>query len=309
MLHISAKKTFLTATIDPRLHHLFELYRDHNGMPLHPGDDPIPLRFMSIEEADNLNNNVRNLKWINDEQYLFWTDDKSNYAGVYLAQPLTGCVFFVDHEEADYSPRFRSIYSFITALADIADRNSDNHATKQLQWWDLKTDFPKRQPEPEYDKEEHHIAKQYIQQFHLTHDHAARTRFAYFAMNLLPFDVREPLVMFADYERDFYVQERALEIFGLRKDNAAVPQIEPIIRKSRTYSRIAGLIALGNIATPDAINALIRVSQDVEDLHPNSTTYIAGALQKAGIETKRERGIHSYRLNPNDAWVTIGQKR
>ena len=47
---------------------------------------------------------------------LLWTNDHSNYAGVYLAGPLRGKVCIIDHEEEMYAPVFRSIKTFIAAI-------------------------------------------------------------------------------------------------------------------------------------------------------------------------------------------------
>lgn len=54
---------------------------------------------MSVEEADAQNISMHNLKWKRPNQFLLWYDDESNYCGVYLDEPLVGCVFFLHHDE------------------------------------------------------------------------------------------------------------------------------------------------------------------------------------------------------------------
>lgn len=140
------------------------LYCDHNGMTL-GGFDPLSIRLMSIEEALAKHTVLRNLDYISNEMYMFWSDDNSNYLGAYLTEPSRGRVFYLDHDEPDFSPRFRSVRTFYQALLKLATHNVECEDEDDYRFWfDLETDYPKRTPDPEFDAVDIAAAQVYINQ-------------------------------------------------------------------------------------------------------------------------------------------------
>ncbi len=66
---------------------LLALYRDHDGLPEHAPDD-LPFRLMPIDEVIDIHHIARREGWADVGVRVFWTDDNSNYAGLYLTGPL-----------------------------------------------------------------------------------------------------------------------------------------------------------------------------------------------------------------------------
>src|SRR5690349_5121296 len=93
---------------------LSALYRDHNGMGT--SAKSAAMRLMSLDEALDFYRAVRSFGWNGLGLRAFWTDDNSNYAGLYVAGPLLDKVCFVDHEDYDISPVYRSLTSFLATL-------------------------------------------------------------------------------------------------------------------------------------------------------------------------------------------------
>ena len=102
------------------------LYEDHNG------DDKtgtkgiyLPLRLMPVSEVIETHHFVKEFGWASQGLRLFWYDGNSNYAGLYVAGALEGRVCFIDHEEPDLAPVYRTLHRFLdTLLAGIkADKD------------------------------------------------------------------------------------------------------------------------------------------------------------------------------------------
>ena len=112
---------------------ILALDRDHDGTDDARGD--IPLRLMSIDEAIEFHGNSGYLAERGGrEMRTFWTDDNSNYAGLYVEGPLPGRVFVIDHDEVDLSPVYRSAHSFHEVMLDAAAGGLD--------WYEMPTDYP-----------------------------------------------------------------------------------------------------------------------------------------------------------------------
>jgi hypothetical protein len=116
-----------------------------------------------------------------DARYVF-TDDGSNWAGVYVQGPLTGRLTILNHDGPSVAPRFRSLDSFLDSLVQ-AGRDD-------LDWTDMRTDYPLT---PDSDAalvaEAEPLCDEYLARYHAARDDgrdrevvdAVRT-----ALNLLP---------------------------------------------------------------------------------------------------------------------------
>ncbi len=67
-----------------------------------------PFRLMSAEEVkdtreatNHFYSDFSGFNWWNS--CAFWSDDNSNYAGIYLDGPLLGRIYFLDHDQPDLS--------------------------------------------------------------------------------------------------------------------------------------------------------------------------------------------------------------
>jgi hypothetical protein len=188
---------------------------------------------------------------------LFWTDDNSNYAGVWLAPPLLGRVFFLDHDEVtDTPPKFRSVESFCQSMLAAWDR--------ERFWFDAVTDYPRlSNPASTGDDEDRAIAIAYLRDVEALHwDADEYLTFAYRALNLLP--PRDWVLVLPLVESpNSWVQTRACETLGFWRCTSAVPDLLRIARTSTQNGKAAAVGALGRIGTPEAEEALTSLKVEL----------------------------------------------
>lgn len=293
---------------------LLMIYRDHNGMPFQSKFITCPIRTLSIEEAIANNSTFVNFFHFHDlgyeswfkEQYLFWTDDNSNYMGVFLQEPLRGNVFFLDHEDIDCAPCFRSVHNFYEALLMLIEKNTllEDDDDDYLDWPDLETDFPHKSIDLEHHAQDLLTAETYLQLYNQESESRRRRQAALIAMNVLPFDVREPLVSLADDHNDMWIQAQAIDIFALRKDEDAIDQIESIIQTNSHNARSAGIRALGEIGTEKAALVLSRFANNLKQYDAEGyAPSVLWSLQKLGFETKHNQNVFSYRNKGDTQWI------
>ncbi|WP_182914658.1 hypothetical protein [Paenibacillus thiaminolyticus] len=89
------------------------------------------LKLMNRDEIIELHKCLADVEEFQDILPL-WSDDNSNYVGLYCRGPLQNKVCYISHEETDLSPGFRSVSSFLASLEQSPD----------LDWDDLKKDYP-----------------------------------------------------------------------------------------------------------------------------------------------------------------------
>jgi hypothetical protein len=222
------------------------LYQDHGGIH---SCRVLPMRFLSPSEVTGIMRAVRrNFPGLLDPcAGLFWTDDNSNYAGVFLDAPLYGRVFFLNHDEPDLTPRFRSIESFCRSMLAAAEQD----------WVDMATDYPRlTDPADIEGDEDRALAIAYLRDMAaLRWEDDAYSKFAYRALNLLPPRDLELVLPLFD-SADFWVQERACETVGLWRCAKAVPDLLRVARTTRHNGRTAAVRALQRIGTAEAGGAL-----------------------------------------------------
>ncbi len=109
-------------------------------------------------------------------RYLF-TDDNSNWVGLFIEGPLRGKLTILDHDLGSNAPRFASLASFITKLLAAADRGDP--------WEQMATDYPMS---PTSDiallDEAIPLAAHFLQQYHAATDRFERNIAADIALHL-----------------------------------------------------------------------------------------------------------------------------
>lgn len=99
--------------------------------------DHLPMRLMAVEDVldtlECLREGQESYCPSPDARYLF-SDDNSNWAGIYVTGPLTGKIVLLDHDDPSEAPRFRSLSSFIDAMIAAGRDGSD--------FTELSTDYP-----------------------------------------------------------------------------------------------------------------------------------------------------------------------
>jgi hypothetical protein len=184
----------------------------------------------------------------------FWTDDDSNYAGVFASGPLSGRVFIIDHEETSSEPCWRSVESFYDALLDARDAGLD--------WSELVTDYP-REPTDESPGDDA-LASSLFTLHHAQPDSPAGQRAAHQALALSS-ATHADQVMSLLRSADMWIQERAVQILGHWRWDPATAAIIDVVRNGQHNGRTAGILALKRIGTHDARTALAALREEFGD--------------------------------------------
>lgn len=109
-------------------------------------------------------------------RYLF-TDDNSNWAGVFVEGPLRGKLTLLDHDLCSSAPRFASLTSFIAKLLAAADRGEP--------WEQMPTDYPMSSTSDDALLDEATpLAAHFLEQYHGATDAFERTMAADIALHL-----------------------------------------------------------------------------------------------------------------------------
>jgi len=239
---------------------LVRIYLDHDGMPEQAA---LPMRLLSLAEVGEIHEALTE----NDDYELplngglFWTDDNSNFAGVFLAGKLSGRVFFFDHEEPDETPLFWTIESFYRHLLD---HDGD--------WYDMPRDYPavddsSQNPRGEEDLQ---LARDFLTAYQADPDDPQSVRRAFFAMNLMPHGEVNELMPLLDAE-DMWVQERAAGILGAHRYTEAIPHLFELAQSGTHNGRIASILALKDMETTEAAK---RLEELRETLNENWKIYL-----------------------------------
>lgn len=111
-----------------------------------------------------------------EARYLF-TDDNSNWGGLFVFGPLRGKLTILDHDVSSGAPRFASLESFLAKLAAAADAGRD--------WPTMQTDYPLA---PDADAalvdEARPLCALYLEQHHRASDPMARNLAGEIALHL-----------------------------------------------------------------------------------------------------------------------------
>lgn len=236
------------------------LYLHHNGMS-ERGD--LPFRLMTTKEVAKTYRKFRGEEFVSEAIRFFWTDDESNYAALYVSGPAAGRVCVFDHEEADFSPLFRSLGSFYQALIEAAARGQDAYEMLET---------PGGQ-EPEGTPEEQAADLALAGLFFALHaaevDPDIRQRHAFAGMQLLPKSESHRLLEWLRAE-DMWVQERACTLLGRRGYTAAIPALAEVARSGKHNGRVAALLALRDFGAA----AGQEVAQLRKELEPQWLIYL-----------------------------------
>jgi len=230
------------------------IYADHGA---EEADFELCLRLLGPAEAAQAITGLREFEvpFEDDELGVFWTDDNSNYAGVFASGQLAGRIFRIDHEEVRPEPCWRSVESFYDALLDGRDAGLD--------WWSLATDYPRQATDraPADDA----LASRLFELHREQPGSAAGQRAVFQALALSSPATHEAEVVSLLRSDDMWIQERAVQILGHWRCEAAVPNIVEVARHGQHNGRTAGIGALKRIGSPDAQTALHSLRQELGD--------------------------------------------
>jgi hypothetical protein len=158
------------------------LYRACGGIADEDWNVALPMRPMRpvevLDDDETLRESADVYGPSPDARYLF-TDDGSNWAGVYVVGPLTGMVTILDHDAPSVAPRFRDLPSFLEKLSDAGLR--------ELDWPDMASDYPLgARADAALVAEAAPLAQSYLDQYRTATDPASALTAARVALHLLP---------------------------------------------------------------------------------------------------------------------------
>lgn len=164
----------------------------------------------------------------------FWTDDNSNYVGIYVQGPLLGMVCVFNHDGGTFVPAFRQLQDF---LVWTGDHPLDDIFTDPI----FSPAFPTAAPDPSHDGADWGRAQTL---FAGVEDGEDSPRLAC-AMSLTPAGHSDVLLPYLNHA-DFYVVARAVEILTLR-------------RSERAYEHIKALAGDGDYRSNGAAQSAMKV--------------------------------------------------
>ena len=237
------------------------LYRNHDGAPALPRRDDtfLPARLMPLEEAVHLNTHLpdvyRTDPRLGDVVWL-WADDSSNYAGVYLSEPLRGFVSKLAHDEPVLTPAWRSVTNFLSALIESArNAEADGHAAMDIPT--LPPDLPVVQ-DGEHVEADRMLARELHSLYAAEQDADHRRRYAQCAMALTPVCDSDSVLPFL-LDPDMWTPESAIRLFELRNYRGSTDELERLARGGSPNGDSAAMRLLVRMRTPEADAALSRL--------------------------------------------------
>ncbi len=205
----------------------------------HLTDYSAHLRLLTIDELTELLP-VLHLHQITCTENIMplWTNGHSDYIGVYVSGTLQGKICYLDHEESDLAPVFRTVHSFLTAVQQHPN----------TYWEELPHDYPSDRSLSEQQQNEdiaciHQLLTQLEQQ---QLDDQERCMLLYSVMALTPYTHLDSLMPYLE-DDGMYVQERACAILGHHCYVPAQPALEKVAQHGMHNGQLAAKIALSRI--------------------------------------------------------------
>lgn len=201
------------------------------------------LRLMNIDEIVEVADFVSEMEVYQDILPL-WTDDHSNYIGLYVGGACKYRICYINHEETDVSPAFRSIASFIQRMELYPD----------LDWHELRKDYPSEAESGTAEMDEDLTCIAELELFLASNPSISddvRCQSIFSIMALTPKSHLDSLLVYLEDE-DMFVQERACEIFGFHCYMPAREQLIEVSNNGMHNGKLAAKNALAKIREKQA---------------------------------------------------------
>jgi hypothetical protein len=282
--------TKLQSSAGPLSDEVLALYLDHDGSNSLPqrGTLVLTARLMPVAEVLTTQvamNRIRVPK--TGAPIWLWTDDNSNYCGVYTDGPLSGWVTVIDHEEPMLAPAFRSVSSFVSQLL-VESPNHDNGEVCDWAAYDipqLTRKIPTLVPDPANFQQDRELSEHFRQKFRNEGDDGLRRLYAFCTICLTPFECTGEALAFLD-EKDMWTPGAAIRLMELRRYPDAVERLERLAQ--------LGIINTSNAA----LSYLVRLntSQSREAISRLKTTLVGHSLRHL------ERLMNPLKPLPTSKW-------
>lgn len=197
------------------------------------------MRVLTLSEIEELSFLFRNNLMFNNLVPLF-SDDNSNYAAVYVGGPMKNKICYLDHEETDISPVFRSINSFVQAIRQNPESG----------WCDIPRDYPVLLEELETNRTSDDLRvieeiRNFINKENEL-DENYRANLLFCIMALTPKSNLNEIIKYL-YDEDMWVQERACRVLGYHKYEPATEHLKKVMENGMHNGKLAAKRALNEI--------------------------------------------------------------
>jgi hypothetical protein len=259
----------LQSTLGPLPDEVLALYRDHDGSPAAPLRDGawLPTRLLPTNEALDITQTLRSFDnpSLGDVAWL-WTDDNSNYAGVYTTGPAAGFVVIFAHDEPSLAPAYRSVAAFLQHLIDSAPKPAadgseddfDNDAAIDIPT--IPRQLPVTEDDPAHRESDRALARALLDSYERETDPDRRRLYAQSAVALTPVADTASVTPLL-FDPDMWTPEAPVALFELRNHTAATPDLERLARAGQANGDSAALRLLAKWNTPESRAALARLRQ------------------------------------------------
>lgn len=226
-----------------------------------------------------------------------WTDDESNFAGVYVDGVIPERIVILDHEGSlDTSPLYRSAISFADALK--------SQRTTLTGWWRIPVDFPnsgdeavrpagQAQSATDLDAVNHLLS---LLDGDLTAD--SKRAISYAALSLVPPDQSGMLAAWV-YHRDTFIASKACRMMGCKRNLAALNDLAQLAETRTSVIRTDAIQGIGLLGTPDARRVLLKMVDYADHFMP----VIGSALNRTGLDIRQASGI--YYVKEAAGWTEL----
>ena len=231
---------------------LWRLYSQANGSVTSPGigGGCLPLRLMPIHEVLQLQGELSSIPYVHLYRPIWvFTDDTSNYAGVYTAQPLRAYATILDHDEDDASPRWVGVESLLRSAMSL---NGDEYACDTPA---MQSDLPCSTRPTVYEEA---FAKSLLVLARDEPDHDLCRAQVFMAARFVSPPRAEVLSVFLQ-DQDMWIPERVAEMYGDWGWEPSVNALAALAERGVPNGDVAAVRALFKMRSKSAKAAIQRL--------------------------------------------------
>lgn len=258
----------LDQALGPLPDDVLQLYRAFDGSAEGPrrGDRRLFSRLMpvaeAIEESRKLDELMGNRSRGGTIAWL-WTDDESNWVGVYTDGPLRGWLVLFDHEEPKNTPAWRGVQSFLVRWLDSAV-GSEAAKEEALDLVMVPAEMPLVDESPEHTAGDAALAREFAELYEREEKKGRRRFWARCAMTLTPPSQTASITRFLA-DPDMWTPETAAGLMNQRGYEGAVAELEALVRGGVPNGAGAAAHCLASFKGAAGREAVDRLARDPDE--------------------------------------------
>jgi hypothetical protein len=252
----------LQRAVGPLPYEVLLIYHDHDGSNDLPRNDGLlAARLMPVSEVMETRTAMidRGLPKVGSVAWL-WTDDNSNYCGIYTDGLLAGWLTVLDHEEPMLTPAFRSTASFTLGLLAEAEKSYEERA---IDIPSIAREFPEAVSNPATVEGDRQLAARFQQLYTNEQNEDLRRLYAFCSICLTPFESTGDVLAFLA-DGDMWTPEAAVRLLEVRRWRDGLDQLERLAREGRPNGDSAAMRHLARMNTQESRRAIARLKQTLD---------------------------------------------